>query len=206
MIAGDRMRDVLQQHGLAGARRRHDQGALALADRRDDVDDAGGEILLGRIAELHLQPLVGIERGQVVEVDLVAGLLGLFEIDRVDLEKGEIALAVFRGADVAVDGVAGAQAEAADLRGRDVDVVGAGQVVRFRRAQEAEAVGEHFDHAFADDVDFLRGELLQDREHQLLLAHGRGVLDLMFFSKGEELGRILGLEVLEFHFPHTGMP
>ena len=107
---------------------------------------------------------------------------------------------------MAVDGVAGAQAEAADLRGRDVDVVGAGQVVGFRRAQEAEAVGEHLDHAFADDIDFLLGELLEDAEHQLLLAHGRGVLDLMFFCKGEELGRILGLEVLEFHFPHAGMP
>ena len=40
MIGGDRVGDVLQQHRLAGARRRHDEGALALADRRDDVDDA----------------------------------------------------------------------------------------------------------------------------------------------------------------------
>ena len=90
---------------------------------------------------------------------------------------------------MAVDGVAGAQAEAADLRGRDVDVVGAGQVVRFRRAQEAEAVGEHLDDAFADDVDFLGGELLEDREHQLLLAHGAGVLDLVLFRKAKQLGR-----------------
>ena len=88
--------------------------------------------------------------------------------------------------------------------GRDVDVVGAGQVVRFRRAQEAEAVGEHFDDAFADDVDLLGRELLQDREHQLLLAHGAGVLDLVLFGEGEEFGRSLGLEVLEFHFPHGG--
>jgi hypothetical protein len=35
------MGDVLEEHGLAGARRRHDQRALALADRGDDVDDAG---------------------------------------------------------------------------------------------------------------------------------------------------------------------
>ena len=155
MVGGDGVRDVLQQHGLAGARRRHDQRALALADRRDDVDDARRQILLGRILVLHLQPLVGIERRQVVEVDLVAGLLGVLEIDGVDLEQREIALALLRAADLAVDGVAGAQAEAADLRGRDVDVVGAGQVVRLRRAQEAEAVGQHLDDAFADDVDFL---------------------------------------------------
>ena len=178
VIGGDGVGDVLQQHGLAGARRRHDQRALALADRRHDVDDARREVLLGRILVLHLQPLVRIERREVVEVDLVARLLRLLEIDGVDLEQREVALAVLGRADMAVDGVAGAQAEAADLRGRDVDVVRAGQVVRFRRAQEAEAVGQHLDHAFADDVDLLLRKLLEDAEHQLLLAHGRGVLDL----------------------------
>jgi hypothetical protein len=40
VIGRDRVRDVLQQHGLAGARRRDDERALAFADRRDDVDDA----------------------------------------------------------------------------------------------------------------------------------------------------------------------
>ena len=196
MVGGDGVRDVLQQHGLAGARRRHDQRALALADRRDDVDDARREILLGRILVLHLQPLVGIERRQVVEVDLVARLLGVLEIDGVDLEQREVALAVLRAADLAVDGVAGAKAEAADLRGRDVDVVGAGQVVRLRRAQEAEAVGQHLDDAFADDVDLFGRELLEDREHQLLLAHGAGVLDLLLLGKRQELGRRLGFQVL----------
>jgi len=29
-----------KQHGLAGARLRHDQGALTLAERRHQVDDA----------------------------------------------------------------------------------------------------------------------------------------------------------------------
>ena len=204
MIGGDRMRDVLQQHGLAGARRRDDQRALALADRRDDIDDARREILFGRILVFHLEPLIGIERRQVVEIDLVARLLGILEIDRVDLEQREIALAFLRGADVAFDGVAGAQTETADLAWRNIDVVGPGQIIRFRRAQKAEAVGEHLDDAFADDVDFLGRELLEDREHQLLLAHGAGVFDLMFFGEGDEFGRGLGLEVLEFHFPHWG--
>ena len=200
------MGDVLQQHGLAGARRRHDQRALALADRRDDVDDAGRQILLGRILEFHLQPLVGIERRQIVEIDLVARLLRVLEIERVDLEQSEIALAFFRAADVAVDGVAGAQAEAPDLRRRDVDVVGARQVVRFRRAQKAEAVGKNLDDAFADDVGLARGELLEDAEHQLLLAHGRGILDLELFREGDKLRRGFGFQFLEFHFPHTECP
>ncbi len=40
VIGGDGVRDVLQQHRFTGAGRRHDQRALALADRRDDIDDA----------------------------------------------------------------------------------------------------------------------------------------------------------------------
>ena len=59
------------------------------------------------ILGFHLQPLVGIERRQIVEMDLVALLLGVLEIDGVDLEQGEIALAVFRAPDLAFDRVAG---------------------------------------------------------------------------------------------------
>jgi hypothetical protein len=41
VVVGDRAGDVLEEDGLAGARRSDDQRALALALRRDDVDDAG---------------------------------------------------------------------------------------------------------------------------------------------------------------------
>src|SRR5262249_24495178 len=99
---------------------------------------------------------------------------------------------------------AGAQPEAADLRWRNVDVVRARQVVRLRRAQEAETVGQHFDDAFADDVDFLAGKLLGDGEHQLLLAHGAGVFDVLLLGKSEEFRRGFGFQVLKFHFPHAG--
>ena len=106
---------------------------------------------------------------------------------------------------MAVDGVAGAQAEAADLRGRDVDVVGAGQVVRFRRAQEAEAVGQHLDDAFADDVDFLGRELLEDaRTSAPACAWSMAFSTSCSSAKASEFGRGFGLEVLEFHFPHAG--
>src|SRR5439155_16586841 len=108
--------------------------------------------------------------------------------------------------DVAFDRVAGAKSEAADLRGRDIDVVGTRKIVRLGRAQEAEAVGEHLDDALADDVGFLDRELLEDAEHQLLLAHGAGVLDGKLFGEGDKFGWSLGLDVLEFHFPHAGGP
>ena len=98
-----------------------------------------------------LRRCVGIERRQIVEIDAMADLVRLIEIDRVDLEQGEIALAVLGRADLALDRVAGAQAEAAHLARADIDVVRPGQVVRFRRAQEAEAVLQDLEHAVAED-------------------------------------------------------
>ena len=48
---------------------------------------------------------------------------------------------------------------------------GPGQVVVVGRAQEAEAVGQHLEHAFREDEAALLGARLQDLEDQLLLAH-----------------------------------
>ena len=133
----------------------------------DQIDDARRHVA-GR---LELDALLGIERRQVVEEDLVAGDVGMLEVDRLDLDQREVALAFLRRADLAGDGVAGAQVEAADLRGRDVDVVRAGQVVVLGRAQEAEAVGQALEHALGEDQAALLGLRLQDLEDQLLLAH-----------------------------------
>jgi hypothetical protein len=73
-------------------------------------------------------------------VDLVPDLFRVVEIDRVDLQKREIAFAFFGTPDRALDRVAGLQREAANLRRRDVDVIGTRQVVRVGRPEEAEAV------------------------------------------------------------------
>ena len=124
-------------------------------------------------------------------MNLVPDLLRILEIDGVDLEQGEIALAFLGAADRAVHRVAGAQAEFADLRGRHVDVVGSGQVVRIGRAQEAEAVLQHLDDARADDLDLARRQLLEDGEHELLLAHRARVLDLELLGEGDEFGGVL---------------
>ena len=101
MVRGDRMRNVLQQNGLTGARRRDDQATLAFAKRGDQINDAGGQVLafLGRNVEFHLETLVWIERRQIVEMDLVADLFGILEIDRIDLEQSEIAFAFLRATD-----------------------------------------------------------------------------------------------------------
>ena len=49
MIAQNAVGDLLQEDGLAGARRGDDQAALALADRRDQVDDAHVDLLSARL-------------------------------------------------------------------------------------------------------------------------------------------------------------
>ncbi len=205
MIGGDRLRDVLQEHRLAGSRRRDDQRALALADRRHNIDHPCGKVFPRRILDLELQPLVGIERRQIVKMNLVARFFRVFEIDQIDLEQREIALAFLWTADDAFDRIAGSETQAPDLRRRDIDVVGAGQIIGVRRAQEGETVLQDFDDAFADDLDIHARELLEDGEHQFLFAHNRGVFDLVFFSEGEKFGRRFLFEVFEFDFPHRGI-
>src|SRR5438876_5904260 len=194
MVGGDAVRDVLQHHRLAGARRGDDEPALPLADRREQIDGARGVLLW---VELEAQVLVGVERRQVVEEDLVARLLRLVEGDGLDLEQREVALAFLGGADLSGDHVAGAQVEAADLARRDVDVVGTGEVVVVGRAQEAEAVGQDLEHALAADEAVLLGLRLQDGEDELLLAHGGRALDVHVLGDGREVGDRLVLQRLE---------
>ena len=122
--------------------------------------------------------------------------LGRLEVDLVDLQQREVALAFLGRPDLTHHRVARAQVEAADLRRRDVDVVGAGEVVLVGRAQEPEAVGQRLEHALGVDPPALGGLRLQDREDQVLHAHARGVLDAQLVGERGELGERLLLELL----------
>ena len=64
MILDDRIGDLLEENRLAGARRRHDQTALAFADRRDEIHDAHADVAVLR---LEMQATLRIARTQVVE-------------------------------------------------------------------------------------------------------------------------------------------
>src|SRR5215472_2759099 len=134
MICGDCMSDVLQHHRLAGTRGRYDDRALTLAERCDQVDDPGRQILAGRVVEFELDLLFGIERGQVVEIDALTQAVGLVEIDRVDLQQREITLAVARRSDLALDRIAGPQTKAPNLARTDIDINRAWQTICFRRS------------------------------------------------------------------------
>ena len=146
-----------------------------------------GEILAGRF---HLQASLRIERRQVVEEYFIARDLGILEIDRFDLNQREIALAVLGRTDLARNGVAGSQIEFPNLRRRNVNVVRAGKIVIFRRAQEAEAVGQAFQDAFREDQTVLLRLGAEDLEDQFLLAHAAGARDGQILGDFRQIGNI----------------
>ena len=155
--------------------------------RRQQVEHARRQVLRA-LERLELDALLRVERRQVLEEDLVARLLGRLEVDRLDLDEREVALAVLRRPDDAGHRVAGVQIELADLRRRDVDVVGAGQVVVVGRTQEPEAVGQRLEHALREDQPALLGPRPQDLEDQLLLAHAGRARHLEVLADLGQLG------------------
>ncbi len=112
MVRRNAVRDRLQQHRLAGTRRSHDQSTLSLAHWGQQVHHATGDVLAHR---LHLYPLLGIERCQVIEQDLVARLFRRLKVDRLDLDQREVLFALMRRAHIATDRIARLQVELADL-------------------------------------------------------------------------------------------
>src|SRR4051812_16206375 len=155
VVRGDRVGDRLQHHRLAGLRRADDQRTLALADRHDQVDDPRGQLVrLG----LQAQALLGVQRGQLVELGALARLLRVQAVDRVQPHERVVlvlALALARLPDGAGDRVATAQAVAADLGQRDVDVVRPGQVAR---GADERVVVQHVEDAGDRQEDVVLGD------------------------------------------------
>ena len=68
---------------------------------------------------------------------------------------------------------------------------GPGQIVVFRRAEESEAVGQAFEHAFGEDQAVLFGLRAQDLEDQLLLAHAGGAGHVQLLGDLRQVGDVL---------------
>jgi hypothetical protein len=81
---------------------------LSFAHWRQQIHHTAADALTHR---LQLDAFLGIERGEVVEENLVARLLGRLEVDGLDLDQGKILFTLVRRADVAADGVAGFDGE-----------------------------------------------------------------------------------------------
>jgi hypothetical protein len=76
------VRDVLQEHGFAGARRRDDQCALTFTERRHQIDDTGSVVVR---CVLKLEPIVRIQRCQVIEKNLLFRFFRSLVVERLDL-------------------------------------------------------------------------------------------------------------------------
>ncbi len=116
------------------------------------------------------------------------GRLGTVEIDLIHFQQSEIALAFLGGADASRDRVAGAQTEAPDLAGRDVNVIRTGQIGTVPRTQEAVAVLQDLHHAISGNLIPVLGGLLEDREDDVLFAGAGGAFDIHRLSQSDKLG------------------
>ena len=114
MIVGDRLGDILQQHGsypCAAAQRSARAGPCCGLTR--SITRADLSFTVDRSCRATAS---GSDRArEIVEIDAVTDDIGIVEIDADQLGQRKIALAVARGADFAFDGVASTQAIFADL-------------------------------------------------------------------------------------------
>src|SRR5258706_6361166 len=135
MIGQHGIRHVMQQGGLAGARRGDDQAARAFTDRRDDVDDAR-RVSVGHGFEY--EPLIWLNDGEVVELLERGKLFRRLAVDGLDLDKLWAALLWRCGAPFDLE--AGTQPVAANDIRRHVDVVRADLVAAGGIAEETESL------------------------------------------------------------------
>lgn len=172
---------------FTGFRRRHDQAALATANRCRQIQYARRQVFGRTIAALHPQTGIGVQRRQVLEQDLAAGVFRLVVVDFVDFQQGKIALAFFWRANLTGNGVTCAEVEAADLARGYVDVVGTGEVGTVSRAEETESILQYLEHAVAEDIFSAFRMLLQNGEDNVLLAHAGKVFQPHIFAESNQL-------------------
>jgi len=192
VILRDGVGELLQQDRLPATRRGDDEPPLPLAKRGDDVGEARAWVAVGR---LEVDALVWKARLEVVERDALFGALGFVAVDALDFEEGKVFLPLFRRPDLPGDGVTRAQIEPFDLRGGDVDVVGAVEVVPVLAAQESVAFGQNLEHALTAERDIGVEQRLLDAEDQLLFAEAGVVRDRQLFGECVELRQRPALEL-----------
>src|SRR5438105_14659091 len=95
---------------------------------------------------------------------------------------------------LAANGVARFEVEFADLRWRNINVVGSGEIVVIGRTQKAVAIRKDFKHAFGEDVAFFFALRLKNFENQVLLAHAAGAGEIERAGNLRKLGYVLFYE------------
>ena len=130
MIRCDSGGHLLQQNRLSRTRRRHDQSALAEADRRQQIDDSHrGRAIVG--FESHA--VGGADGDQVVERCRLDPIRGRSSIDRGDVDELCVLLPLVASGSLlgSADKLTTAQPILLNRPGRDSDIVGSDGVVAF---------------------------------------------------------------------------
>ena len=127
VVALDRGCDGLHDRGLAGLWRRHDDAALALTNRADEVDNSSRHVVcIRRVLEMQLR--VGEQRSEVFEARTRTRLFGIAAVHRVDLKQRRVLLVTTSWTAEAGNKVTLTQTELAGELHRDVGIVAAGEV------------------------------------------------------------------------------
>ena len=91
VVCRDTVGNVLEEHGLAGSRRGHDQPPLAFAYRRHKVHYSRG-IIVG--LRFQIDSFLRIQWGQVVKEDFLTRNFRVLMVDALHFKKGKIALRI----------------------------------------------------------------------------------------------------------------
>ena len=121
VVLDDRVGQLLEQDRLTGPRRSHDQAALALSDRGQEVHDPHFCVL--GLTGLEGQALIRIERRQVLEVGHLDQLVGRLLVDGLELLEDEELVALLGATNPSLEEVSGPEAPATNLARRHVNVV-----------------------------------------------------------------------------------
>src|SRR5260221_14060691 len=106
-------------------------------------------------------PRIGVQRSEVVEKDLLGEQVWVLKVDRLDSQQGKVALVLLWWADLSGDRRPRAQAKPPNLARRDVDIIGAREVVIVGAPQKAEPVGQDLECPFAEHQPVQLNPLLE---------------------------------------------
>ena len=194
IVLGNAVGHFLHQDGFAGARRGHNQPSLPLAHRSHQIHHAHGYF---RRIHLQHEALIGEKRGQVFKGHDAAGLFGIIVVDLLDFQHREESLFVLWRPDFAQNQIPRAQAKTADLRGRHIDILRAGQIIVDRGAKKPEIVRQNFKDALAYDIAAASGMRLKNLKSQLMLSKSAQTFKLQLISQRQQFGNSLALHLVK---------
>ena len=124
-----------------------------------------------------------------------AGKCLTLTVDGVNLHERKVAFVILRRTHFAFNGVARVQIKAADLGGRNVDVVRGGEIARIGTSQKTEAVGKDFKGTVAENLFAGFGAFFENRKHEFLFAHALGIVDLKLHRHVKQLADVQSFEL-----------